>query len=261
MRPRGRGSGQVPGAPAHLPARTQVSSSHLPGLRARGEDVFPGELGAGPRHGECARPRPRPGVAGSIRPEPAPCGRGPGVPVPGAPRPRGSRPESPPSGEGGGDVGDSQSWVAPHLGGRARSVGGPAWGPGIGVGGPPDRSLAPGNRSWEGRGTQPTGSGAEGRGGSGAWVPPCGGLVRPPAKRHALPSTPAAGPGSAPFVPGCSAGALHRACLVRPPPPPTPRRCIHLPEPRCFSRCQTRLVNSAKASEHEMFSKEWISEK
>lgn len=87
MRPRGRGSGQVPGAPAHLPARTQVSSSHLPGLRARGEDVFPGELGAGPRHGECARPGPRPGVAGSIRPEPAPCGRGPGVPVPGAPDP------------------------------------------------------------------------------------------------------------------------------------------------------------------------------
>lgn len=71
LRPRGRGSGQVPGAPAHLPARTQVSS-HLPGPPARGEDVFPGELGAGPRHGECARPGPRPGVAGSIRPEPAP---------------------------------------------------------------------------------------------------------------------------------------------------------------------------------------------
>ena len=214
MRPRGRGSGQVPGAPAHLPARTQVSSSHLPGPRARGEDVFPGELGAEPRHGECARPGPRPGVGGSIRPEPAPCGRGPGVPVPGAPDPSlrlrarewgmlGTRsPGFPPTSGGGRGV-----WG--HLSGALGS----GWGDPLTDHWPqvtaPGRDVADSGLDLGLRGEAVPAPGF-----------PCGGLVRPPAKRHALPSTPAAGPGSAPFVRGCSAGALPRACLVRPPPPP-----------------------------------------
>lgn len=118
-------------------------------------------------------------------------------------------------------VRDSQSWVGALREGRpwgwARSVGRRAWGPGPAR--TPGRTLAPGSHSREGRGRQPSGSGAEARGGSGAWVPSAG-LVRPPAERRALPPTTAAGPRPAPCVRGCAGArgpeALTLPCRVGP---------------------------------------------